>query len=112
MRYLPNRGHWIWMDFTPHAGHETAGRRPALVLSSAEFNKITGMCLACPATTTRRPYRFQVPIPDGEPVDGVVMPEQIRSVDFVARRVQFISVASPELVEQVTAIVESLIDPQ
>ncbi len=111
MPYVPDRGHWIWLEFTPQSGHEQAGRRPALVLSSAQFNRASGLCFVCPVTNTRRGLRTHVGIPRGQPVTGVVLADHAKSVDYRSRRIEFIGVAHDSLVEQVTDIVLSLVDP-
>ncbi len=111
MAYIPDRGHWVWVRFDPQAGHEQAGHRPGLVLSPKVFNRASGMCFIAPVASTNRGFRTQVVIPDGEPVTGVVLVDQIKSLDYKARAVKLISVADASVVDEVTNIVVSILDP-
>lgn len=85
---LPRRGDLVWLDFTPQAGHEQAGRRPALILSPESYNRKTGLAVACPITNQAKGYPFEVPLPAGLPVTGVVLSDHIRSIDWRARRAE------------------------
>ena len=87
--YYPKRGDIVWLTFTPHAGHEQAGHRPALVLSPGSYNKKVGLALACPITTHVKGYPFEVSLPDGLEVRGVVLADQVKSLDWKARRARF-----------------------
>ncbi len=111
MAYVPDRGHLVWLDFTPQAGHEQAGRRPALVLSPLKYNQFSGLCILCPITNTKRGFRTQVPIPVGEPVTGVVLADHVKSLDYKSRRVEYLGVAGREVLDAVTEIILSLVDP-
>lgn len=82
MAYVPEAGDVVWLQFTPQAGHEQAGHRPALVLSPAGYNRI-GLMLCCPMTTKAKGYPFEVPIA-GEP-PSVVLSDQVKSLDWRAR---------------------------
>jgi len=84
--YIPHKGDFLVLTFDPQAGHEQRGRRPALVVSNDLFNKHTGLCIACPVTTTRRGYPFHVAIPEGQDVTGFIMVEQVKSIDFRSRK--------------------------
>lgn len=95
--YIPRKGDIIAADFDPQSGHEQRGRRPALVVSNDLFNKRVGLCIACPITNTRRDFPFHVPIPEDQGVTGFVMVEQVKSIDFRARRAKRIG-RSPESV--------------
>lgn len=88
-RYVPRRGDVVWLSFTPQAGHEPAGRRPALVLSPAAYNARVGLALFCPITTRMKGYPFEVAIPDDAGTRGVVLSDQVKSVDWRARRAEF-----------------------
>lgn len=83
---FPERGDIVWLNFTPQAGHEQAGHRPALVLSTANYNRATGLMPCCPMTTRVKGYPFEVPIVDADGAPGVVLSDQVRSVDWRARR--------------------------
>lgn len=80
----------IWVNFRPQAGHEQAGRRPALVLSPQEYNGKTSLALLCPITSRVKGYPFEVSIPDGLPVSGVVLADQVKSLDWRARPAEFL----------------------
>jgi mRNA interferase MazF len=99
----PQRGHFIWADFTPHADHEQAGRRPAIVLSQKIFNIGTGRLIACPITNQMRGGPFEVPLPPGMKPTGAVLVDQVRAIDWRARNASFIGVASAQFLDQVFA---------
>ena len=88
--YVPERGDVVWIDFDPQAGHEQGGRRPAIVLSPRGYNKPAGLALFCPVTSRAKNYPFEVPLPTHAPVTGVVLVDQVRNLDWRARRVSFI----------------------
>ncbi len=84
--YVPDRGDAVWLTFDPQAGHEQAGRRPALVLSPRQYNGKAGLAILCPITTQVKGYPFEVAIPDGLPVSGSILADQVRSLDWSASR--------------------------
>ena len=100
MGYVPDRGDLIWLRFTPQAGHEQAGRRPALVLSPRGYNAKAGLALVCPITSRVKGYPFEVPLPSGLAVVGVVLADQVRSLDWRARAAERIARAPDEVVEE------------
>jgi mRNA interferase MazF len=93
--YTPDAGDLIWTDFDPTRGREQAGRRPALVVSSAALNENTGLALVCPITSRVRPFPSSVVLPDGLPVAGEILVSHIRSIDTEARPVRFAGAAVP-----------------
>lgn len=105
--YVPRKGDFVAVTFDPQAGHELRGRRPALVVSNDLFNRRTGLCIACPITSTRRDYPFHVAIPEGAEVHGFVMVEQVKSIDFRSRRVQRICPAPAETLDEALAILDA-----
>lgn len=109
MIYVPERGDAVWLDFNPQAGHEQAGRRPALVLSPSLYNRRSGFALFCPMTNQAKGYPFEVTIPKGEKVTGVVLVNQIKSLDWRSRRAAFISSLPDEVVEEVLEKLEPLL---
>jgi mRNA interferase MazF len=109
MTYVPDRGDAIWLAFNPQTGHEQAGRRPALVLSPAAYNGRVGLLLCCPITTQIKGYPFEVGIPPGLPVSGVVLSDQIKSLDWQARRADFIVTLSQPVVDAVLGKLETLL---
>ena len=84
----PDRGDLIWISLNPQAGHEQAGRRPALVLSPIEYNSRVGLALLCPVTNRAKGYPFEVPLPDDLKVNGVILADQVKSLDWRVRRAE------------------------
>jgi len=107
--YVPRQGDLIAVSLDSQSGHEQKGWRPALIISKDLFNRHTGLAIACPITNTDRGFPFHVRVPSGLAVTGFVMTEQVRSLDFVSRGAKRIAKASPELLEQVLAILDSCI---
>ncbi|MGN7454579.1 type II toxin-antitoxin system PemK/MazF family toxin [Paenibacillus pasadenensis] len=93
---FPARGDLVWLDFDPQAGREQAGRRPALVLSEALFNELTGFAVVCPITNQAKDYAFEVPIPEGLAFSGVVLTDQFKSLDVRKRKIKVVGNAAPE----------------
>ncbi len=83
--WVPDRGDVVWLEFDPQAGREQAGRRPAVVLSPASYNAPTGRALCVPVSTKAKGYPFEVALPDGFPVQGVVFSDQVKCLDWRAR---------------------------
>ena len=90
MAYIPDRGDIVWVAFTPQAGHEQAGRRPALVLSPAAYNSRVGLVLLCPVTTRIKGYPFEVLLPEGLKIKGAVLSDQVKSLDWKIRQAELI----------------------
>lgn len=88
--YVPRRGDIVWLTFNPQAGHEQAGRRPAVVLSPLSYNAKVGLALLCPITSAVKGYPFEVNLPHGLPISGVILADQVKSLDWQARAVEFI----------------------
>ena len=106
----PEQGDFVWIDFDPQAGHEQAKRRPALVLSPGEYHRTVGLAVVCPVTHKVKGYPFEVTIaPDG-PVAGVVLADQVKSLDLKARRAEVIGPADPALLREVKAMIVALLD--
>lgn len=107
--YIPRKGDFVAVTFDPQSGQEQRGRRPALVVSNDLFNKATGLCIACAVTNTRRDYPFHVSIPEGHEVTGVVMVEQVKSIDFRSRSVKRIGSAPESVLQEVLSILDACI---
>jgi mRNA interferase MazF len=107
--YQPDRGDFVYLDFTPQAGTEQAGRRPALVLSTRDFNIATGLMVVCPLTSTQTGSKFEVPLPKGTKLSGVVLSHQFRTVDWIARDAKFHSKANNELMGDVLGRIEAIL---
>jgi mRNA interferase MazF len=107
--YVPRKGDFIAVTFDTQAGHEQRGRRPALVVSNDLFNRHTGLCIACPITHTRRDFPFHVSIPEGQAVTGVVMVEQVKSIDFRSRHAKRIGAASEQVLQEALSLLDACI---
>jgi mRNA interferase MazF len=107
--YQPERGDLIWLDFTPQAGTEQAGRRPAIVLSPRDFNIATGLAAVCPITNTKTGSSFEVELPRGAKLTGVVLTAQFRTVDWIVRNAKFHSKANQDLMWEVLGRVEAIL---
>jgi mRNA interferase MazF len=99
--YVPDRGDVVWLSFDPQAGHEQAGRRPAVVLSPALYNGKAGLAVFAPLTSQIKGYPFEVVIPAGLPVAGAVLADQLKSLDWRARKAVRICKLSPETTRHV-----------
>jgi mRNA interferase MazF len=108
--YVPERGDAVWITLDPQAGHEQAGRRPALVLSPSAYNGRVGLALLCPITTQVKGYPFEMPLPVGLPVTGVVGADQVKSLDWRARKATLIAAVPKEIVTQVVARLQTLLE--
>lgn len=86
--WAPDAGDLVWLTFDPQAGREQAGRRPAVILSPAEYNRRSGLALACPITGHVKGYPFEVELPQGLPVGGVILADHLKSVDWRIRRAE------------------------
>ncbi len=107
--YVPERGDAVWITLDPQAGHEQAGRRPALVLSPSAYNGRVGLALFCPITSQVKGYPFEVPLPPGLPLAGVVGADQVKSLDWRARKITRIGPLPEEVVVQVVQRLQLLL---
>ncbi len=108
--YCPKRGDVVWISFNPQAGHEEAGHRPALVLSPESYNRKVGLSLLCPITNQVKGYPFEVNMPDGLKASGVILSDQVKSVDWRARGASFLCSIPESTVHQVLNKVGTLLD--
>jgi mRNA interferase MazF len=99
-RFVPKRGDAIWLDFSPQRGHEQAGRRPALVVSATEYNRKVGLAVVCPITNQGKGLQFEVIIPAGHRVSGVVLSDHVKSLDWHQRNAAFICTLPNEVLEE------------
>lgn len=107
--YVPDSGDLVWLDFDPHAGREQAGRRPAIVISPKAYNAKSSLAIACPITTKVKGYPFEVPIPEGLPVAGVILADHLKSVDWRARRATRAGRLPTLVLEEVRSRIASLL---
>jgi mRNA interferase MazF len=108
-KYIPDRGDAVWITLDPQAGHEQAGRRPALVLSPAAYNGRVGLALLCPITNQAKGYPFEVLLPEGLPLTGVVGADQVKSLDWRARKASHICAVPEEVVTEVVRRLQTLL---
>lgn len=108
-RYIPNRGDIVYLDFDPTKGHEQRGHRPAFVISPRSYNAKSSLALVMPITRQQKGYPFEVALPSGLQVEGVILVDQVKCLDWTARSVQFVETAPEAVVEEVQAKLEPLI---
>ena len=108
-QYVPQRGDAVWLNFEDSSGHEQTGRRPALVLSPRTYNDKSGLAVVCPVTSRSKGYPFEVKLPADLPLEGVVLADQVRTVDWRARRVRRICEVSGNVVEEVGGKLRALL---
>jgi mRNA interferase MazF len=110
LSYVPERGDFVWLDFDPQSGHEQAGHRPALVLSPREYNRKVGLALFCPVSTKVKGYPFEVKVASGRKISGVVLADQIKSLDWRARRATFVERAANAVTTETLAKAAALLE--
>ena len=108
MTYTPDRGDIVWLNFTPQAGHEQKGKRPAIILSPKEYNKKTGLAVCCPITSNIKGYPFEV-IVNGKKIDGAVLSDHLKNLDWKARDIKYIEKAHAEVLNEVVEKISVLI---
>lgn len=109
-QYVPRRGDVVWITLNPQAGHEQAGRRPAVILSPQAYNGRVGLAILCPITSPVKGYPFEVAIPAGLPIAGVILSDQAKSMDWRARNAERICSLSPDTIVEVLGKLRTLLD--
>lgn len=99
--YVPQRGDIIWISLNPQAGHEQAGRRPAVVLSPQSYNSKTGLAILCPVTSQIKGYPFEVLIPEGLLVSGAILSDQVKNLDWRVRNAELICSLPDDVMDEV-----------
>lgn len=107
--FIPSRGDLIWLDFSPQAGREQAGRRPALVLSHFEYNKKTRRAIVCPITSKIKGFPFEVILPSTLSIQGAVLTDHIKNQDISVRNSTFIETVPKDVIEEVLEILHTLL---
>ena len=107
--YIPDRGDVVWINFTPQAGHEQRGKRPALVISPQMYNQKTSLCICLPITSKIKGYPFEVALSKDLEIQGVILSDQIKSLDFLARDVRFICKVNHEVITKVQKNILALV---
>lgn len=110
-RYVPRAGDVIWLNFDPQAGREQAKRRPALVVTDQSYNRASGLVIVCPLTSRRKPYPFALPATIDK-VEGAVLVDHLKSMDWAVRKATFHSKADPALLTKVRAYLAVLLGIQ
>ncbi len=110
MAYIPERGDVVWISFTPQAGHEQAGRRPAVVLSPKSYNQKVGLAIFCPITNQIKGYPFEVMLPKEVGVTGVILADQVKSLDWRVRKAEYIGSLPEEVITEVLTKLGLLLD--
>ena len=109
-RYAPDRGDIVWLTFSPQAGHEQAGRRPAVAVSPIAYNAKVGLALFCPITSQVKGYPFEVALPEECDVGGVILADRIKSLDFAARNAEFIFHLPDDIVDELLGKIRTLVE--
>jgi len=107
--YVPDRGDVVWMMFGPQAGHEQSGRRPGVVMSPSIYNGKTGMALCCPITSQVKGYPFEVSVPAGLKISGVILADHIKNIDWKTRRAEYLFKLPENVLEEVAGKIMSLL---
>ena len=106
---IPKCGDVVWITLNPQAGHEQAGRRPALVLSPESYNRKTGLAIFCPVTSQVKGYPFEVLLPEGMSVGGAILSDQVKSLDWRARKAELICHLPDEITSEVLQKLNALL---
>jgi len=107
--YCPERGDIIWLSLNPQFGNEQAGRCPALTLSPSLYNRKVGLVLVCPVTTNIKRYPFEVQLPDKLKISGAILSDQIKSLDWKARKAEYICKVPTDIIDDVLAKIATLL---
>ncbi len=107
--YVPDAGDLVWLTFDPQAGHEQRGRRPALIVSPRVYNSKARLAVACPVTSQAKGYPFEVPLPSGGTVTGVILADHVKNLDWTARRAVFAEKAPPDVLSDVRERLRALL---
>jgi mRNA interferase MazF len=107
--YVPDAGDLVWLTFDPQAGHEQRGRRPALILSPRIYNAKARLAVACPITSQVKGYPFEVALPTGGAITGVVLADHVKNLDWQARKVVFEAKAGADVVTEVRERLRALL---
>ncbi len=109
MNYIPERGDIVWLDFSPQAGHEQVGRRPALIISPFSYNKRVRLAILCPITNQEKGYPFEVKLPKNLKAKGVILADQVKNLDWQMRDIEYICKVPEEVLEEVFEKIKTLI---
>lgn len=110
--YVPERGHIAWLQFDPQAGHEQSGKRPALVVSPESYNRRVGLALFCPVTSQVKGYPFEVVLPLGLQVQGAILSDQVKNLDWRVRRARYACTVPAGVLDEAIGKILTLVDPE
>jgi mRNA interferase MazF len=109
MKYVPERGDIVMLSFNPQTGHEQSGRRPAVVVSPSAYNAKVGLAVFCPITSQVKGYPFEVVIPPGLPIKGAILSDQVKSLDWRARKAKFVCKLPARTIKEVMSKLGALL---
>ncbi len=109
--YVPARGDLVWLQLDPQVGHEQAGHRPAVVISPSSYNRRVGLAICCPVTSQVKGYPFEVILPRGLGVEGAILSDQIKSLDWRGRRARRIGRLPADVLQETIGKILALVDP-
>ena len=112
MTYIPAQGDIVYLDFDPQKGHEQKGRRPALVVSNNTFNNFTKAAIVCPITNTNKRIPLQIPLDDRTSTTGVIMCDQVKTLDVIIRNVKFVEQVPQDILEESIDIIRGFIETE
>ncbi len=108
-QYIPDRGDIVWLNFTPQSGSEQMGKRPALVLSPKQYNSKVGLAVFCPITSHEKGYPFEVNIPGKLKINGVILADQLKSLDWRARTAKFVDRVPESVIKECSLKIKALL---
>ena len=109
-KYSPQRGDVVWLNFQPQAGREQGGRRPAIALSNSNYNKVVGLAIFCPITSKVKGYPFEVRLPEGLLISGVILVDQVKSLDWKTRDAEFIGKLDTKTMEKILGLLGKILE--
>jgi len=109
-KYIPERGDFIWLDFTPQKGREQNKTRPAIVISPKIYNKLSSLVLVCPVTSKKKGWGFEIDVSENEKIKGVILADQIKSLDYKARNAKFIIKSPDSVINDTLEKIQTLLD--
>ena len=107
VKYIPEQGDIVVLNFDPQSGHEQKGRKPAIIISNKTFNQHLELAFACPITNTKRDFPFHIKV-QSQNITGYIMGEQMKSIDYNARNIKFIEKANQKTINQILGIIDSI----
>jgi len=108
-QYIHSRNDVVWLTFNPQSGHKQSGRRPTIVISPLVYNQKSGLALFCPITSKIKGYPFEVKLPDSSPILGVILADQLKSLDWKARNSEYICEVPPETMNELVNKLKTII---